>query len=155
MLFFSALSAFFSALDSLAEVVVSVESVFEAEVSLLEGLISVVALDDVLLREVADEGEEVLLLFAAGLSEELDVAELLETLGDVLAVALAEAAGLALALGDEVAVADGVTVARGVTLADAVALGEADIPGDALGLMVALGEPAVAAWPVAGLEEAP
>ena len=114
---------------------VSLVSDFVLEALLLEGLISVV-LDDLLLRVVSDDGEEELpLVFASGVAEEL--AGLLEADAPDFAVALADAAGDAV----------GVAVALGVMLADAVALGAAV----AAGLIVAVGAGVIDA---AGLAEA-
>lgn len=114
---------------------VSVVSDFVLEALLLEGLISVV-LDDLLLRVVSDDGEEELpLVFASGVAEEL--AGLLEADAPDFAVALADAAGDAV----------GVAVDLGVMLADAVALGAAV----AAGLIVAVGAGVIDA---AGLAEA-
>lgn len=126
--------------------VVSLVSDFVLEALLLEGLTSSVALDDVLLRVVAEDGVAELLLFAAGLAEELDVAELLAAGVGGFAVALAEAAG------DAVAVAAGVALALGVILAAAVALGAPEAKGEAPGLMVA---PAAGVADAAAFVEAP
>ena len=120
LLFLAALSAFLSLLRSLPVLVVS--SVSDFVLVLSEGLTSV-ALDDVLLRVFVDDGESELLLFVAGLADELGLVESLAGEADGFAVALAEAAG------DALAVAEGVAVALGDALVVAAALGDAEAAG--------------------------